>query len=1057
MGFGAPSSGTDPFFAPPPTPVATQGDRDPLDPQLRSGEQRAVNRVAVAVAVQTARGALGQTLDLSLGGTFVATDLRLEPGSELPIVVELDGARLEFQAEVVRSADRGVALRFLDPTPQSARRLRRYVSRMTSVENQRTTARNLLKAEDRELVTEPARIAESLEQARDQQVTCRITSQFRQHSEDGRIERVGTAAVELRVNEDSTLDQDEDVLVIYTQDFVKWTFAARVQAVKGRALALQLPDVLAYSERRGAARAGSLGERLLIPLPWSPSEREAWEVEERSPGGLSIRATKENCPFRPGLALERVTLIGGEEEAELASPVVRHITQVSDPRGDWLRVGISHGALRERPQRRTAVVKPPKPSSPWQRLTSGFRTLTTAATYLWTKRSPSLSGASGSGHGRVVRLAHGEKTLVGLLDRAFPEDDETSRCPLVVVVPGFGGRKEQTSFLAHSLTWAFRRNHEDIAVLRIDGTNNLGESWKDPEGRGEGRNTLRFRTEDTVDDLRACLDWARNNELVDPTTIVLVSSSFASIPTRHFLASGQGTEVSHWVSWFGAADARNSILHVSGHLDLFGARADGERFGVQSLGGCLVDVDHFFEDLTSKGIGQLEDARREMSRITADVTWIHGQQDAFMDPRRVRDVMGVAAPGGRELIEVDSGHVPTSGEEARAQAHVAVKAIFRRIHKRTLPEDAPPLGRLQALAEREWTRVRRDPIPDRAAYWREYLLAGDRPGFDVLMWSAAYNDFIELQADRLAPRGKRVLDLGCGTGNLSASIARRAPRSLVCADLVPEALETSRSKVRGLFPDADFVVVDADGAPLHAMRRWLAGDLGGVRALARRVPGLPRELVDRLTETDSPDLHAAMRGRPVDILGALQSAGLPDGDAEFVSDLGLLARLSTGAIGPALELKRLPSQATRDGGRLPWGDDTFDCVALSLVVSYLDHPEDTLDEVRRVLVPGGRLVVSSMRRDADSSKLFHDLLEWFGKAPASELGDRWSREELMGATRSFLDQAAELLRLEEEGVFRFYDAAELEGVLRRAGFDHVGVQTGFGRPSQAVIAWGTTS
>ena len=44
--------------------------------------------------------------------------------------------------------------------------------------------------------------------------------------------------------------------------------------------------------------------------------------------------------------------------------------------------------------------------------------------------------------------------------------------------------------------------------------------------------------------------------------------------------------------------------------------------------------------------------------------------------------------------------------EARAQAHVAVKAIFRRIHKRTLPEDAPPLGRLQALAEREWTEDR---------------------------------------------------------------------------------------------------------------------------------------------------------------------------------------------------------------------------------------------------------------------------------------------------------------------------------------------------------------
>jgi|GEM_PF-1385388 len=1056
MGLGVSDSGVDPSKGRRPDDARGGEVVQSIEDQVTSAEQRSVNRVPVQVAVGTELGQLGQTLDLSLSGAFVATERALEEGSMLPISVHVDGADLDLQAEVVRSGDRGVALRFVDPTPQAARKLRRYVAELTSLETQRTTARNLLAVEDREMVREPDRIQESLDVARRERVPCKVTSNERQLAEDSRLEVIDEDHLVLRTQEASRLDIGEDVLVLYTQDFVRWTFGAEVLAVNDRAVTLRRPEMLAYSERRGAQRDEAAGERLLVPLPWSTDEREAWPIAERSPGGLSLRASKENCPFRPGLTLERVTVLGAGGETELSSPVVRHITEVREPGEEpWLRVGLSHGELRERPTQRTAVVRPPTPRTPWQRITTGFRSLTTAASYLWNRRSASQSSPSASGRSRVVRIANGEKTIVGLLDQAFPEDDEASRCPLVLVVPGFGGRKEQTSFLAHCLTWSFRRNHEDIAVLRIDGTNNLGESWKAPEGRGEGRNTMRFRTEDTIEDLRAAMDWARNNDIVDPTTIILVSSSFGSVPARHFLASDHGGEVSHWVSWFGAADARNSIMHVSGHLDLFESREPGTRWGVHSLGGCLVDVDNFMEDLLAKGIGQLADSRREMARITADVTWIHGRHDAFMDPRRVRDIMSVAAPGDRELIEVDSGHVPTSGEEARAQAHVACRAIYRRLHNTTLAEEPPPLGRLQALAEMEWKRVRRDPLPDRAAYWREYLLADDRPGFDVLMWSSAYNDFIEQQVEHLAPHGKRALDLGCGTGNLSVSLARRQPAELVCVDLVPEALDAARRKVAEVGGEAEVVPLDLEGSPVHAMRRWLRGELGGVRALARRVPGMPRELVDRLAATESADLHAVLRGHGVPAREAAQSAGLHDGDIDHVRDLNLLARLAMGQVGPAVDLRRLPQTAAQDGGRLPWADDSFDCVALSLVLSYLDHPEDALSEVRRILAPGGRIVVSSMRRDADSSMLFHDLLAWFQAAPDTEIIGPWSREQLADATRAFLDQAAELLRLEEEGVFRFYDAAELETTLRRAGFDSVGVEMGFGSPPQAVIAWGT--
>ncbi len=548
---------------------------------MSSEEQRAVNRVPVNVSVGTSGGQLGQTLDLSLSGAFVATAERLEPGAEIPISVELDGQILELRSEVVRSADRGVALRFVDASPQNARRLRRYVAKMTSVENQRTTSRNLLSVEDREMVKDPDRITESLQTARDQRVPFKLTSNDRQLSEDCNLQIIGKESLIVRTKENSKLQVGEDVLALYTQDFVKWTFGAQVRSVEGRAVKLDRPQMLAYSERRGSNRASATGERLLVPLPWSPSEREAWAIAERSPGGLSIRASKDHCPFRPGLALEHVTLLGDDGELSLASPVVRHITEVDDDGDEWLRVGISHGEVRARPTQRTETIRPAAPQSTWERITNSFKTLSTAASYLWNRRDVASNHVGGDGaRSQVVHIANGEKTLVGLLDVAYPEDVEMARCPLVVVVPGFGGRKEQMSFLAQTLVWAFRRNHEDVAVLRIDGTNNLGESWKHADGRGEGRATMRFRTEDTIDDLRGVMTWARTNDRVAPTTIILVSSSFAAIPARHFLASGQGSEVSHWVSWFGAADARNSILHVSGHLDLFSDPEHKDRRGV---------------------------------------------------------------------------------------------------------------------------------------------------------------------------------------------------------------------------------------------------------------------------------------------------------------------------------------------------------------------------------------------------------------------------------------------------------------------------------------------
>lgn len=139
---------------------------------------------------------------------------------------------------------------------------------------------------------------------------------------------------------------------------------------------------------------------------------------------------------------------------------------------------------------------------------------------------------------------------------------------------------------------------------------------------------------------------------------------------------------------------------------------------------------------------------------------------------------------------------------------------------------------------------------------------------------------------------------------------------------------------------------------------------------------------------------------------------------------------------------------------IPVSDCSMDAVLASLLISYLQDPVSVLRDVRRVMRPGGRLVVSSLKRDADISSIY--------AAGVAELVAAGAEREIVAdgisfaeVQRSFLNEAARLLDLEEQGLFRFYDRVELVSILRRAGFDVVAVTEGLGIPPQATVAVGT--
>ena len=143
------------------------------------------------------------------------------------------------------------------------------------------------------------------------------------------------------------------------------------------------------------------------------------------------------------------------------------------------------------------------------------------------------------------------------------------------------------------------------------------------------------------------------------------------------------------------------------------------------------------------------------------------------------------------------------------------------------------------------------------------------------------------------------------------------------------------------------------------------------------------------------------------------------------------------------------------GSALPVADGSLDAVLASLFLSYVGEPALCLAHIYSALRPGGRLVLSSLRPDADMSKLFVDgvaELEARWEAEVQPLAPRTSFE---AATRAYMNQASRLLDLEEAGSFSFWDTGELTALVEEAGFRVTDAELALGDPPQAILVAAT--
>ena len=128
------------------------------------------------------------------------------------------------------------------------------------------------------------------------------------------------------------------------------------------------------------------------------------------------------------------------------------------------------------------------------------------------------------------------------------------------------------------------------------------------------------------------------------------------------------------------------------------------------------------------------------------------------------------------------------------------------------------------------------------------------------------------------------------------------------------------------------------------------------------------------------------------------------------------------------------------GLRLPFEDASIDRICCSLLISYLKRPEVLISEFHRILKPGGRIIVSSMKPYCDLSLIYKGFV------------DEADTEDAIESARNLLSAAGAIQQKEEEGHYVFYTEEELLSVLTSSGFDRAQFFRSFGDQANLVSA-----
>ena len=864
--------------------------------------------------------------------------------------------------------------------------------------------------------------------------------------------------------------------------------------IKGQKLITPLPRILFASDRRSNQREKVSDPNMLvcIPLPYPPGALLHRKIIDISSKGISFRSTLNNSYFLPGTPISNLKVLGKKEFITKAE--VRHISPIiENGKATAIKVGVSF--IDKEESFLTGKIKTPSSNNVSCLVKTGSDVFKEIIHFVKGFAVQSIYLAQkgmflGSRNYKIVpprvdiiRIRNDRnEEIVGILNTTW-ETMEKRNANVIIIPPAFGRRKESTGTLALALIENFKRVGEDLVIIRFDGINNLGESYKEPIYRQASREAVGFTLSQACDDLSTVVAFARNNNRFATKKLVLLAFSLATVPARRLLAQNALGEVNLCIMGMGVSCTQEVVKNTSGGIDYIGNQAKKIYGGETTILGVTIDQSIFGQDAIDNKMAFMEDAIADMRQISTPVVWVLGESDAWTEVSQIKKLLDAHKEGKGQIHMLKMGHVPMNGLDAIRLFNTIIGILSENLFEKKITPVFPMPGQLDDIRIREWDRAPRYPLVDPERYWAGYLLGEEKEdeGYDTLWLCEDYVNFLEDEYNALDLRANhRVADMGCGTGNFGELLIKRHLNGkrpfpdLTLVDFVPEALERAKAKYQSLLGGINntpitFHLFDLEINRLIPVKQFLEGQFFSLDKFKCKIKGLYDDTIELWNHHYSEVLHQILRGKS---LGTVEIKYLKETfsreEINFIKDINLAARFLNKSLrdedfshkeklrkGVAttnmLKFHALDFGNSSLNFSLPFTDNQFDRIMSSLVLSYLKNPDVTFAEYVRCLKPGGRLVISSMKPDADPSTMYTRLIQTVSQS------NQYPEEEksrLLMSIRSLANSVAFLMTLVEECQFRFFSKEEMLDFANSNDLKEVELIESYGNPPQAYILTG---
>jgi CheY-like chemotaxis protein/ubiquinone/menaquinone biosynthesis C-methylase UbiE len=1035
----------------------------------RSREKRSSMRVTLDGFrdIRIGTGALTEAklVNLSENGVFLKTLSSLPEGLTLPLSITLpDGRHYQVKGRVVRQDpdQGGVAVEFVSLDDTSRLSLLQFMSDYVAIRDltELKVRYPFLRTDEMVLFADSVKIESLMREALDRKVEVAAVPARSGNPDILRFAEISPPYSCLLEGEklDVKFKTSDLLFVSYQIGYATYNFETMISRISpdGRTLVCLYPRVMFYSEKRAERRINPSGDlRIEIRLPPPFNLKLRGRVTDISPNGVSFVAPESAPALLKGTPLESLAILDGENILWEETGEVRHVGLAVPEEGSGLKYGVQFGISR------MSIHSLDAPDPEFARREE------TASETSAGKATPHRSvvpARKDLNRPRVIRLENQRgEPIVGLINSSLPLDE--TPVPVVIIPPAFGKTKEVLFSLALTLVQNFRALGKPLAVVRFDGIRRKGESHKDAEASEPPWETLNSSTSQGAEDIKTVIDWLFVNPKLRASQVILVTFSLSALEARIVLrGEAVRNRIHYWVSCMGALEFRDMMVRINCGLDVLEQHQLGIDLGVYPILGNYIRHALYAADVIANGVGTLEQAREDMRHIDIPITWIYGQFDQWIKSEFIRDVMSVEAKAPREIIAVPIGHNARTSREALRMFGTITSLIHRFLYGSMLQPTLPSRKDLEVMRRAEKDRLPPRDLQNRKSYWRHYLIGeGNLLGFDIMAMAEEYQQLMHDQLEALGLRpGDHLLDLGGGTGNFVDHLLRRGaelPAHITVADLVPDAMVQARQKIfdetsngarRGRF---DFLALDLEMSRYLAVRRFVSGEIGTFEEMARKVENLDLDSAMKIQEDYSPRLHRILRGEPItqDHDDWLKTR-FDVHEHRIITDFNRAARYVLGREAGKPDFRRLILPGTLEGTfHLPVKPGWYNKILMSLVLSYIFDPAETLREVRRIIAPDGLLVLSSMRPDTDASGPFTRLLAKIEAMPEDALSSRLPRSLLLDSLRSFLNDAQALTELEEAGTFDFFDQEELDALLDESGWISINKIPSYGDPPQGYV------